>query len=265
MKKLELGSKLTKIAEDVVEESDKQKVASEMLKLAKELVSFDPSAEMEKSVEALAKLAKEFKDGQAQLITAITDTEKQLSEKRKLLTSFYKGWEVQSGYRKMRTELLDQANTCMTIGDTLSDLSGELTIDRRESTQESYKEKYNILVSTLNEAELNKFSKILNSFFRKQMTELGTGMKELNGTVKQWHESAQSIAKERGVELPKVSMTAGFIGDIADTLKSIIPNLIKSINTWAAGLYSKIVRNGTVLDTIDIKLSRMVAKARAVA
>jgi hypothetical protein len=264
MNKIELGSKLAKIAGYAAEGGDKQKCAGDMLKLAKELVSFNPSAEMEKSVEALAKLAKEFKDGQVQLIQAVADAEKELDEKKKLLTSLYKGWEVASGYRKARTELMAQANKCMTIGDSLSDLAGELTIGKRESEQESYKEKYNILVSTLNEAELNKYSRILNAFFNKQMTEVKAGMKELDGTVKEWHASAQAIAEERGVKLPKASITAGLLGDIVDALKSVIPDLIKRVQDWAAGLYATIVKNGSVLDTMDAKLGRMVTKARSV-
>jgi hypothetical protein len=268
MNKVELSGKLAGIAETLTgkDEALKERGATEMLKLAKELVSFDPPAEMEKSVEALAKLAKEFKDGQATLIAKIADMEKQVSESRKLLVSFYKGWEVQSGYRSLRAEVMVQAEKCMVIGDTLSDLSGELTVGRRESEQESYKEKYNILVSTLNEAELKKYSRILNAFFRKQMTEVDAGMKELNGTVKQWHESAEAIAEERGIALPKAASdkTAGFIGDIVDALKSIIPDLIKRVQTWATEFFAKIRKNGEVLDVMDAKLGRMVAKARSV-
>jgi hypothetical protein len=267
MNRVELGTKLTKIAEDAVEESDAQKTAASMIVLAKEFVSFDPPAEMEKSIEALAKLGKEFKDGQAQLIQAITETEDKLAEQRKLLTAMYKDWEVKSGYRQLRAELIEQAHRCMAIGDSLTDLSGELTLSRRESDAESYKEKYNILVSMLNDAELAKYSKIIGSFFRKQRTELDDGLKELNDFVERWHDSAKAIAKERGVELPAFrggKKFAGFIGDIVDMLKSIIPGLIKGIQSWGQGLYSRIVNNGKVLDVMDAKLGRMVAKARSV-
>lgn len=263
MNRIELGTELTKIAKVAVSESDANLTASSMLKLAKELVSFNPSAEMEKSVEAVAKLAREFKAGQIQLIQTIAEMDKQLEDKRKLLAKLYKDWEAQSGYRQARAELMEQANKCMAIGDTLTDLSGELTVGRRESEQESYKEKFNILVSTLNEAELNKYSRILNAFFRKQMTEVDAGMKELDGTVKQWHESAQAIAEERGVKLPKASITAGFVGDIVDALKSVIPDLIQRVKTWGAKLFSRIAQNGDVLNVMETKLNRMVSTARA--
>jgi len=268
MNRTELGSRLAAIAESTMGEGSPQVVAGEMVKLAKELVSFDAPAEMEKTMEALAKLAKEFKEGAgAQLIQAVTEADKKADEARKLLSNVYKGWEVQSGYRKLRAELLEQAHKCMAIGDTLTDLSGELSVGRRESEQESYKEKYNVLVSTLNEAELNKFSRILNAFFRKQRTEVDAGMKELNDHVEKWHDSAKAIAEERGIELPALrggKKFAGFIGDIVDALKSIIPDLIKRVNNWAADLYGRIVKNGNVLDVIDAKLGRMVAKARAI-
>lgn len=266
MNRVELGTKLTKIAEESVDEADGQKTASSMLMLAKELVSFNPSAEMEKSVEGLAKLGKEFKDGQAQLIQEIADAEKKLDEKREILSSLYKGWEVQSGYRQARAELMAQAHKCMAIGDSLTDLSGELSVGRRESEQESYQQKYNILVSMLNEAELAKYSRILNAFFRKQRTEIKDGMKELDDYVEKWHDSAKAIAEERGVTLPALrggKKFAGFIGDIMDALKTVIPNLVKAVQKWGQDLYSRITTNGKVLDIMDAKLGRMVAQARS--
>lgn len=266
MNRVELGTKLAGIAEVLTgkEAAVVEKGATEMLKLAKELVSFDPPAEMAKSVEALSALAADFKTGHKDLIAKVAQMEADLKDQQKMLANFFKGWEVQSGYRKMRGELLAQAEKCMAIGDTLSDLSGELSIGRRESEQESYKEKYNILVSTLNEAELNKFSKILNAFFRKQYTEVDAGSKLLDGEVKAWHASAQAIAEERGIKLPKAGMKeAGFIGDLVDALKSIIPDLVSRVKNWVADLYGKIVKNGEVLNVLDAKLGRMVAKARA--
>ena len=268
MNRIELGTKLTKIAEDSVDEADGQKTASSMLTLAKELVSFDPPAEMEKTITACAKLGREFREGAgAQILAAISETEAKLAEQQEILKSIYKDWEVKSGYRQMRAELIEQAHKCMAIGDSLTDLSGELTIGRRESEQESYQQKYNILVSMLNEAELNKYSKILNAFFRKQRTELDNGLKELNDYVEKWHESAKAIAEERGVTLPALrggKKFAGFVGDIMDTLKTIIPGFIKGVQKWGSDLYNRIVNNGKVLDVMEAKLGRKIAQARSV-
>jgi hypothetical protein len=266
MNRIELGTKLAGIAEVLTgkEAAVVEKGATEMLKLAKELVSFDPPAELQKGVEALAALAADFKTGHKDLIAKVAKMETDLKEQQKVLSSYFKGWEVQSGYRKMRGELLAQAEICMAIGDSLSDLSGEVTVSRRESEQESYKEKYNVLVSTLNEAELNKYGRILKAFYRKQYTEVDAGPKLLNGEVKEWHASAQAIAEERGIKMPKAGMKeAGFVGDIVDALKSIIPDLISRVTNWVSDMYSKIVKNGEVLNVLDAKLGRMVAKARA--
>ena len=267
MNRIELGGRVTKVAEVLMQEGGEVRGAAEMLKLAKELVSFDAPAEMAKSVEALAKLGKEFKDGQAQLIQEIAVAEKALDDKRELLTGVYKGWEVTSGYRKARAELMLQAHKCMAIGDTLTDLSGELSVGRRESEKESFKEKYNMLVSMLNEAELNKWSRVLNAFFRKQSTEIKDGLEELDDYVEKWHDSAKAVAEERGVELPALrggKKFAGFVGDIMDALRTVIPDLIRRVNTWGAKFFAAIVQNGDVLDTMDAKLGRMVSKARAI-
>ena len=53
--KIELGNKITKLAGYAIEGGDKQKCASNMLKLAKELVDAKPSAELEKKIDDMGK------------------------------------------------------------------------------------------------------------------------------------------------------------------------------------------------------------------
>lgn len=242
--------------------------AYRLYRLAKDLTAYDVDAEFEASVQEVGNLAQQFRDTHQALIAEVGTMEKALQEKRALLASYYKGWKTQSGYEKARREMLRQAEQCMEVGDVLDDLAEDLQVVRRESTQESYKEKYNVLVSTLNEAELKKYSRILGSFFRKQTTEVKTGLKELDGAVKEWHESAQAIADERGIKLPKASelgrvRTANVLTDIAEILKGIIPNFVKGIKMWATKLWNAISKNGRELDKISSDILGMASKARA--
>jgi len=278
MRKLELAKRLVDISESMVRASSmktasdvsnaKRETAARMIVLAKQLMGFDMTKEFEASVKAVGSLAQQFKDTHADLIQQINEAEKALKEKEDLLQAYYKDWATNSGYKPLRSAVLQQAQQCMAIGDTLDNLAEELKIQRRESEAESYKEKYNILVSTLNEAELLKFSRILNSFFKKQTTEIKTGLSALDGAIKEWHESAQEIAKERGVKLPKASdegvKQANVFEDIADAIQSFIPKLVQAVRDVFADIMMKITRNGRELDDMDNQLGQMVSKARSV-
>jgi len=275
MNRKELAQELMRMANDLSASGSaktasdmsafKRVAARRMLFLAKRLQGFDTTKEFEESVKAVGALATQFKDVHANLIKEITELEKTLKEKQEILKAYYKDWATQSGYKALRTAVLQQAQQCMAIGDTLDNLADDLVIQRRESEQESYKEKYNVLVSTLNEAELKKYSRILNAFFNKQITELKTGLKILDDDLKQWHEEAQAIAEERGIKLPKASMKqANILEDVVDAIKSAIPKLVSIVKDFFSGLLDKITRNGRVLDAMDRELGTMVAKARSI-
>jgi hypothetical protein len=259
-----LAKRLVEIAGDI--EAMTQKKESMVSRMARTINAFDVGVEVEKSAKAVAQLAQDFKTHHADLITQITEMESAIDEKRDMLKAYYKTWKTETGYEKARRELLSQASTCLHVGDVLTDLADDMSLAKRESEQESYKEKYNILVSTLNEAELNKYRKILDSFFSKQITELKTGVKELDGTVKQWHDSAQAIADERGIDLPKASdssRTAG-VGDFLEALKNVIPELKMKLQKWGQNLWRRIAQNSNQLGDISQRLLAMANKAKAV-
>jgi hypothetical protein len=260
----------------------RKKVAQDILVVAKELVAAEQSrtmvaadvpAELEATAKAAAGLAQQFKDTHAALIAEVNDLEKKLKDQKTLLKNYYKDWSKKSGYDATKKAVLAQAQQCLETGEVLEDLADDLEVGKRESTQESYKEKYNILVSMLNEAELKKYSRLLNAFFRKQTTELKTGVKELDGTVKEWHEQAQEIAKERGIKLPRASKmasamdrakerNAGILDALMDAIRSIIPNLIRKVVDWGKRFFKRVTRNGEELDDISNDLLALAAKAQ---
>jgi hypothetical protein len=265
MNRTVLASRLLEIASDVsVLAQSRDSVIAGM---AKTINSFQLGPEVVASAKAVAKLAQDFKDHHADLIAQIAAMERAVDAKRDVLKAYYKDWKTETGYERSRRELLAQASTCMQVGDAMTELADDLSIVKRESEQESYKEKYNILVSTLNEAELNKYRRILDSFFSKQITELKTGVKELDGAVKEWHDSAQAIADERGVRLPKASdniRQAGVVDEFMDVLKGIIPKLKVSLQRWGQNLWRNITQNSSQLSDISQKLLDMTSKAHEV-
>jgi hypothetical protein len=275
MDRKELATELVGISKDLAA-ADAVKTASEMsgarkaaagkmVLLAKRLVGFDVSKEFEASVKATAALAQQFKDAHADLIKEMNEAEKALKDKQDVLKAYYKDWATQSGYKALRTAVLQQAQQCMSIGDTLDNLADDMKIQRRDSEQEVWKEKYGILVSTLNPAETAKYGRILNTFFRKQFTELKTGLKLLDDDVAQWQAGAQAIADERGYKMPKASVkTANLFEDIADAIKAEIPKLVKSVKDFFSDMLSRVLRNGEMLNDMDRELGSMVAKARSV-
>jgi len=270
MDRIQIAEEVLNIADDLPKDDAddvvaKRMAAKRMLVLAKQVLGYDVSKEFEESLRATASLAKQFKDAHADLIREMNEAEKALKEKQEMLRAYFRDWATQSGYKALRAAVLQQAQQCLDIGDTLDNLVDDLVVQRRESEQESYKEKYNVLVSTLNEAELKKYSRILNTFFNKQITELKTGLKILDDDLKKWHEEAQAIAEERGIKLPKASVRqAGVLGDIIDAIKSVIPKLISTVKNFFSRLLDKILRNGEILDNLDRALGSMVVKARSV-
>jgi hypothetical protein len=91
-------------------------------------------------------------------------------------------------------------------------------------------------------------------------------VKELDGTVKQWHDSAQAIADERGIDLPKASdssRTAG-VGDFLEALKNVIPELKMKLQKWGQNLWRRITQNSNQLGDISQRLLAMANKAKAV-
>jgi hypothetical protein len=270
MDKMVLASRLVDVANDlaVMAETQRDASGSKIERMASTIIAFQLGPEIAASARAVSELAQAFKGHHADLIAEIAKMEKAVDEKRDLLKAYYQDWKKTTGYEKARREMLGQAATCMQVGEVLTDLADDMTVVKRESENESFKEKYNILVSTLNEAELNKFRKILDSFFRKQITELKTGVEQLDGQVKAWHESAQAIADERGITLPKASddgaRQATALDSFADILKKIVPDLQKRLQGWVRGLWTRITRNTSELNRITQGVMAMADKAKVV-
>jgi hypothetical protein len=251
---------------------EQQELANRLLTLASTLVddvqtesrgrrAYDPDAECEARLKELGALADEFKDTNAKLIAEVRAAEKKMKEAQATLKEAYTGWKRDSGYEKMRREVLRQAEQCMDIGDKLEDISDDLVVAQRESSQAAYKEKFAILVSTLNDAELKKFSQILDRYFNKVTTDLRTGVKVLDGSVKKWRDEAQDLADERGIALKKASDgRSREAGAIWDLISDFVPKLVTKVKSVFTALYNRIFKTGQVLDGLGGSVDTLSAK-----
>ena len=130
----------------------RKKVAQRLLRYAKELsgkrnvTAVDVGSEFAKTIKATDELAGQFLDTHKDLIQQVRDLDARLKSSSAVLAAYYKEWKIDSGYQKTRLELLKQAQQCMEVGESLTDLSDNFSIIKRDSRQESYKEKFNVLI-----------------------------------------------------------------------------------------------------------------------
>jgi hypothetical protein len=238
---------------------NRERLATELLCLAKELASCNVTSakssgkSLEDNIKAASVLANEFKQMHSSLIKEFEAQQAKVKETEEMIKGYYKDWAKKSGYAVIQKEILGQAATSMAIGETLEGIAEDIKVLRRDSKQESYKPKFEILMGMLNERELAKYSRLLNSYFAKQVTELKVGFETLDGTARDWYQEAKDIADERNYKLPRASVaTSGtHSAGIIDVLKKVIPSLVKAVSSWAKGLYSRVVRNGQ--DLLDIQ------------
>lgn len=232
--------------------------------MAESVIAFDMDTEVTTLKAQIGALAKVYKESAAKLIAEKKAADAIAKEKDKILTAYTKNWKKESGYDKIRDELLAQADQCLKVGDVLDDLDSEITVAKRLSKQPAYEVAWSIVVSTLNDAELKKYVVRLEEAFKKVFVELKTGVKDLDDVVKDWQDSAKEIAKERGIELQTASITAGMLDGFMDSIKSVIPQLMLGIRNWGANLWRAISGQTAQIDSITDSLMVKVNKARAI-
>lgn len=263
MDKVVLASRLVEIAKDL---SELRTAKSENIvtAMAHAINAYDQDAEVTKMTAQIAELVKVYKKNAARIIEERNAAEEAFKKTDAVVTAYTKNWRRDSGYDKIRAELLSQAQQCLKVGDVLEELEGDLRVLRRVSKQPSYEVAWEVLVSTLNGAEFKKFVARLEGAYAKLFTEIKTGVKDLDNVVKEWSKDAQDIAEERGIKLPKASITAGVVDGFLEVLKSIIPNLIRGIRKWGADLSRAVSGQTAQIDSITNSVLARVNRARAV-
>lgn len=248
-------------------------VAKELTKLANMIMAFKGNEELETEVKKLKELSDAFQDANKQLISeaeAAKATAKGIEDK---LKEKYNAWKVKdvSGFLQLRKSVLELAETCLDKGEKLDDFIKELedfSIKKRDSDADSYKMKYEMLVSTLHKnGEYQKYAKILDSSCAKIITEMKTGLSLLDDKVDDWDEKVKELAEERGLDwkgLIEYQFTrntskkkASLIEDIAEKIQAgldkaiiFIDNAISKIADKITGHAKSIEEAGKIVDTL---------------
>lgn len=259
-----LANRLVDIAKDLADMRQAGDRSDVIVAMAKVINAYNMDNEvgaMKTQVSALVKL---YKNTAAKMISEKNAAEEAFKKADEVLTAYTKEWRKQSGYDKVRTQLLEQAQQCLNVGEMLEGLEEDLTVVKRVSEKPAYEVAWSVLVATLNEAELKKFVTRLEGAYQKLFVELKTGVKDLDKVVKEWSEDAKNIAEERGIKLPRASVTAGAVDGFLDVLKGIIPNLISGIKSWGTRLWTAISGQTSQIDSLTDSLMSKVSKARAI-
>lgn len=213
-------------------------------------------------------LSDDFKKANKDLLAEMDKLEKEMKEKKELLSALFKNWENRTAYMKARKELLGQAMVCLTIGEKLAVLGDDITLEAKESKQPSYQQQLEILMSMLSEAETKKYKDLLANYFKKTIVKVETGVAKLDDDIKDWHQVAKDTAKERGFKLPTASRMpiamnnlrmrdAGLWSTVKDTLSPLIPDFMKRVVRWAASLYNELLDSRDELMEINRQLDRL--------
>ncbi len=260
-----VSNRLMKISTMLSEEGGSSRGASAMLTLAKELVSFNPVTFVVDKIKELSRLADDFRDKHAKALKELADAEKKVKEAKRKLGLEYDVWEKETGFEKIRDEVLRMAQTSLTLGEKVDEIVDGLVVAKRNSTQPLYKEQFLYLASTLNAAETAKFMPILETCFKKTFTELKTGVSILDDKIESIPTEAKEFADARGLDIEKMlgMKSAGVIGDAMDTLREFGRQLTMTLRTWADGLFAKIADQGRELDQVSAKITKELDKISA--
>lgn len=246
-----------------------EKQAKKLLKLAEEIVAQDePSDEeveelkgkVEDKAQEVDQLVQDFKDAHSEILEERERLKAKMKEVEDQLGDAVKDWKKEVGYDKVKRELLKQANQCLALGEKWEDVGDNLEIIRRESSQEVWKKKFEVLWSTMNEAEREKFGPILNTSFKKVKTVVDASVDKLSDKHDDFQEQAKAIAKERGVKLSSVDKGRQ-AGRISDALKSIYeelaPDFIKDLADWFGRQFKKLTKSSEELDEIEDEVENL--------
>jgi hypothetical protein len=230
---------------------NKQMVARRLVCIAKELVA-SPEDEIKTALTEIELLAEKFKETHGALLNEMTEAEAKFKAYEKQVAETFKFWLDGSGFRKLRLQVLKQADECLAMGTQLESAAGSIALMKRESEQDAWKPKYEILKSTLNPAEKAKYGRYMDLYLAKQITEIKTGVKVLDHQIKSWCAEAQEIADERGVDLGRASSmrSAGIFGTIGDMLKNMARKLVSKVSDVISGIYDRVTGNGRMLSKL---------------
>jgi len=256
---------------------------------------FDINAlEIEEQIKILSNLAKNFKDAHAEQIAKVNEFEKRKSEKlsqleNELVSEFggdlptefknsIKDWKKVgvSKYDKISKAVLENAAKTGMVGDKLKVLVDDLEIVVSESEKDSYKMKYEMLVSCLAQnGEYEKYSSILDISCNKIFYNLETGLKALDKKTDDWKKDVKDLAIERKLDwksLLKYTFFKGLrrqektssVNDIVKEIKGLFSGAIQWFGRTLGLIYSSVIKETNKVDEMEKTIKKLISQIERV-
>ena len=257
---------------------ERQIIAKELLRIAKKLVAFEGEDELKKNLGIIADSAKRWKELNAETISATNELQKKINEliaqKTELenkMNENFPEFDQQTGVTVALKEAQDVLLGAVSMGediksflDQLSDIQEVIKIKATKSQTPVYKAMWEIIVSTLNSKEQEKFVESVVKAVRKNMVELNTGFNVMKTAANTWDKEFVDLYNERAekwnkthdkkeqMKLPKASIREAGLKD-----------LVQNVSSWIKSKFSVLISKMKSITSSLIKTESEIEKARA--
>lgn len=215
-----------------------EKVAKELVRIARELVAFQPDdtddakqAEAQAAVEEFEKFVSELPQDVQDAQAEVEKAEKALADAKKALKDKYQSWASETGFDKAKKAFelaLEKFQKFHVNVSGISTKYGKLTAGR--STRSADAELVNVLLSLMNETMRTKYASIREDF-KKLTIQYKTGNKLLDVEFSAFNDNAQELIEKEKINVKKgsVEVTAGVwdkVKDFAGAVKDFFAGVI---------------------------------------
>ena len=248
-----------------------QMLANKMVRVAKSLMalSADDEAKVMVDYKAFVDGKKKFEDAHKDLLKQANDLQKQideLEEQKKALEATLKGefkiFDKEVGITKTAKAAAGTLADMLAAGEDMGNILSKLeeiegTVRAEKSQKPSYASAYKILCAMLNGSEFEKYVKLIEQGFAKNIvsfeTTLGMSAIEVKrfdkGYEKEYNDKKQAWEERNpGKSSPFPVLKAKYMGEVSRTMKSAstgkkvvvagIGDVFKAIKDWVMDLFS---------------------------
>lgn len=199
------------------------KVAKELIKMAKSLIAFDGDKDAVAIQTKLDDLYNQFETNLSERVKAFHDAEAQFEVAKQAMKDAYSAFDKDTGWSKMMKACSEEIAAFQKAGGDIGKIQSKFKIASAKSKQPSYKEWLELVATTFNNAEFDKYMKLLE-VFKKNTVTLSNGLDMADAKFKEWDDEMVKLYEERGKKAPKASKTAA-VKDVVDFAKNICKKL----------------------------------------
>lgn len=243
----------------------KEKIAKELLRVAKQLIAFQGQEQVMKDLKKIEEAKKTWKQISKENDGNIAELQKQIDRLQKLKSQFEadkkqqfkefdktaKVTQTLKGINATLTTAVRTGENLDTLISSLDQIDSEFSISSSKSKQPAYKQAWEVLVTTLTGSEYEKYVKRIQASFKKNIVEIKTGVEEMKSVVKSWDKDFEEFHKERKEEwdarnpdnpMPKLVKASKREAGLKDVVFGI-GKWVREKYQKMVGLFDKILRN----------------------